>query len=615
MAQSDFLKGPNAVHPEDPSAVGSRNSLNRDGRDEYVEARLVVDEEVDKIINHIQAKLPPEVLQDLHVMGNIKSYLHTYFNQSYQNMINRYLTTVEDEMSKKMRDMIDKEEHRTLNRYTPKEIADLVNNIGGPEVFNTSEVEKSMVNIMGHLQGHVQRGTFEFETATVGILAQRTDVGGFVQAENSYTMVKCSFRDNYKKPDKVVDVKLAVNVLDAELISPIIAHQMSTDHLIKEVISTHIQDLVEKEVDEINQQLSVEGRPELTTPEALFEKMKAVESYTDDPDGDASKRYQFLPEAYMERMAHITGELNVESFDSMGIVEMLDRLLKDEHIRTRGWNTAVNNMTSILDTSRMGYQYVQNSKNARDVILREYEATDVNRLPDERYEIHMRHFDASQLQEEKLAYSAQISEFKREITRLWEVVEQVYQEEKQRSGLKDWNDVVANTIDRDKPSARGGWFQSAAAEEVEEAPERVWNEITFVQRKLTTLEEMNQTYDLTISEFKQRFLLIRRRMEEIFEARFPDHRVIIEQRLNFLETEFLTFMSVVNPYHVQPGLLVEIDITSIKRLRITIKGITNVLNEFLLGISKGFTDRSVDEFTRRRSTVSDVVGAFESADA
>ena len=73
----NFQTGPKMVHPEQPSAVGSRNSLNRDGRDEYSEARLVIDEEVDKILNHVQDRLPPEVLADLSVMGTVKSNLHT----------------------------------------------------------------------------------------------------------------------------------------------------------------------------------------------------------------------------------------------------------------------------------------------------------------------------------------------------------------------------------------------------------------------------------------------------------------------------------------------------------------------------------------------------------
>jgi len=108
MASEDIIThGPNVIHPEIPSAVGSRNSLNRHNRDEYSEARVVVDEEVDKILNHLHAKLPPEVTTRLEVMGGIKGKLHSYYNQSLQNMLNRYVTTVEDEMGKKVRDLVD----------------------------------------------------------------------------------------------------------------------------------------------------------------------------------------------------------------------------------------------------------------------------------------------------------------------------------------------------------------------------------------------------------------------------------------------------------------------------------------------------------------------------
>ena len=53
----------NIIHPEKPGAIGSRNSTYRDGRNEYQEATLVIDEEVDKILNHIQKFLIPKNLQ------------------------------------------------------------------------------------------------------------------------------------------------------------------------------------------------------------------------------------------------------------------------------------------------------------------------------------------------------------------------------------------------------------------------------------------------------------------------------------------------------------------------------------------------------------------------
>ena len=598
----DYHQGPKMVHPEEPSAVGSRNSLNRDGRDEYVEARQIVDEEVDKILNHVQSKLPPEVLQELNVMGNIKSTLHSYFNQSFQNMINRYLTTVEDEMSKKVRDLVDKEEHSALNRYTPREIAALVSSIGGSETFNTGEVEKSMVNIMGHLQGHVQRGVYEVEARTTNILMRRTDVGGFVRGENAYSVVKCSFRDSYRKPDTVRDIKLAINVLDSELISPIVPHQMLTEHLIKTVIADHIQAMVEREVNEINQQLTLEGRPAPTDSEGLFEKMKAVENYTDDEQSENSKRYQFFSRTLLDRIEGIGAEVAKIDFDPLSVRESISKFIGDEKLRTRGWYTAINSITSILDTSRMGYQHIHNFKNARHLQVREYQETDIARLPDERYEIDLKYYDPRQIQEEKIAYSAQLVEFRREIMRLWNVVEQIYQEEKSNRNIKDWDSLLESTVERNKPEKRRGWFQPAGeiAEEQEEEI-KAWNEVTFVQRRLTSLEEMNQTNIHIVDDFKRRFAIMRERLAQIFELNYPDHRVIVEQRLNYLEDQFLQFMSKVNPFHVQPGLLLEVTITSIKRGQITIKGMANVLNEYLLGISKGFTDRALT--MHRRSNI------------
>jgi len=608
---SDFRKGPNAVHPETPSSVGSRNSLNRDGRDEYVESRLVIDEEVDKILNHIHSKLPPEVLEEISVQGNIKSYLHTYFNQSLQNMLNRYLTTAEDEMGKKIRDLIDKDEHANLNRYTPREIAMLLNNIGGPELFNTEEVEKSIVNIMGHLQGHTQRGVFEFEATSNSLLLQKTDVGGFINGDNMYSVIKASFRDNYEKPEEVVDIKLAINILDSELISPIVMHQTVTDHLIKDVIATHIHSLIDKEIEEINNQLKLEGRTELSNEEGIFEKFKAVENYTDDDEAENSKRYRLLPKNFLDALENLSSEVNTlaDDYDPITVKQGILRMLDENHIRTRGWFTAINAITAILDTSKMGYQHVENFKSARRLIIREYEETDPALLPDERYEITMRYYDPRQIREDKVAYHKQLLEFQREVMRLWDLVEEVYKEEKASHGRRDWKDVVNATIDRDKVSRGSSWFQGSTQGDGEtEAP--VWNEVTFVQRELHSLEEKNRTYEEMEQDFNERFRILRRRLSEIFEMRFPAHRMLIEQRLRFLESEFLRFSSQINPYHVQPGLLLELTLSSIKRKKITIQGMTNVLTEFLSGISKGFSDRAMSQHDRYRSTVTEGLGSF-----
>jgi len=58
----------------------------------------------------------------------------------------------------------------------------------------------------------------------------------------------------------------------------------------------------------------------------------------------------------------------------------------------------------------------------------------------------------------------------------------------------------------------------------------------------------------------------------------------------------------------------DVDITSIKRKKVTLDAMANVLNEFLSGVSKGFSDAAFASFSRRRSTVrEDINQSFSSA--
>lgn len=153
-------------------------------------------------------------------------------------MFNRYMVTAEDEMVKKVRNFIDREEMKVVDRYTPKEIANLLDQVGGADKFNTGEIEKSIVNMYGHLQGHVQRGVNDLETLTNSLLRQKTDVGAFVRGQNAYAIVKCAFKDNLAKPKTVTDVKLSINILDTELISPIFHYQSTVEYIIKDLCQT-----------------------------------------------------------------------------------------------------------------------------------------------------------------------------------------------------------------------------------------------------------------------------------------------------------------------------------------------------------------------------------------
>lgn len=611
MARDEFPRGPNLFHPEKPSAVGSRNSLIQEGRDKHTEAKLIINEEIDKILNHVHDKLPPEVLVKMDVMGTIKDKLYNYVNQSYTNMFNRYMVTMEDEMQKKTRDFIDKEEYRSLARYTPREIAELLDKIGGMDKFNSGETDKSIINMYGHLQGHIQRGINDLENETNSLLRQKTDVGAFVRGENAYSIVKCSFKDNKFKPKTVTDVKLSINILDSELISPIFHYQVTIDFLIRDLISKHILDLIDREIEKLKDELVDEGKPELTDTEVIFEKINRVENYTDDDaESEDSKRYTYMAKRLMDRVSGLRAEIAFNEFDALNIRENIKKIIDNENIRNRGFNTAINSITSILDTSKMGYQYIENLKNARKVVIKEYEDVIEDNLPDERYQIAMSFFDQEQLIVERDAFDLQMSELLKELDKVWDVLMTIYQEQKPRErGIGDFEDLYNkyySKIVKNKKREFTDWE--------EEEVDKVWDEITFIRPELSEVEKLNKTFLHEKIYGKNKIIIMKKRLQKIWGHENPITRVVMEERINFLEEKFDEFSHKINPYHLQPGLLLDIDITSVKKKKSTLYGMANVLNEFLHGISKGFQDAAFASFARRRSTVrADLEMHFESA--
>jgi hypothetical protein len=610
MGAIDLPKSPNVFHPEKPSAVGSRNSLAQEYRDQQSEVNQLLEEETNKVIHHLSARLPKDVLERLDVMGGLKEKLYNYFNQNFQNMFNRYMVTSEDEMVKKVRNFIDKEETKVLARYTPKEIADLLDAVGGADKFNTGEIEKSIVNMYGHLQGHVQRGVNELETHTNSILRQKTDTGAFVRGENAYSIVKCAFKDNLLKPKTVSDVKLSVNILDSELISPIFHYQVTVEYLIKDLLSKHLVDTIDHTIEQVKDERVDQGLEELSDSEIIFSKIGQVPNFTDDElDNPKSKRYANVAKMVMEKINGLRAEIEPETFDQLNLRENIKKIVDIENIRNRGFNTAINSITSILDTSKMGYQYIENLKNAREVIIREYEDTDVAHLPDERYQIKLRYFDNAQLTEDRKAYDVQVKSFETEILHLWDTLEVIYQDSKSFWKITDFQDLAKKNKPRIKKL-----IKDKTGEPLYEDIAKVWDEISFVNVGETEVERSNRTFLFEKDRIRERIIIMRDKMKTMYDYLYPIERRVMEKRLAFLEREYYRFEYSINPYHLQPGILLDVDITSIKRKKATLDAMANVLNEFLSGVSKGFADAAFASFSRRRSTVrEDLAQSFASA--
>jgi hypothetical protein len=605
MSLAQFPKSPNKVHPTEPNAVGSRNSLAQEGRDKVAEAGLIIDESTDKVINQLITKLPEEVLVKLDVMGGLKEKLYNYINQTYVNMFNRYTVTMEDEFVKKVREFVDKEESKGLARYTPRELTEILDKVGGSDKFNTGEVEKSMVNMFGHLQGHIVRGMNDLETETNSILRQKTDVGAFVRGENAYAILKCIFKDNEYRPKYVYDVKLSINILDSELISPMYHYQVTVESLLKDAIQKHIHDLINRQIDQLKEELVDQGKGELSGSEVMFEKVKRIENFTDDSkDDEKSRRYTILAKKFLDKIEGLRAVIDQDEYDPLNIRENIKHIIDEENIRNRGYNTAINSLTSILDTSKLGYQVCDNLKNARICHIREYEELDTAVLPDERYGIRLAYYDQNQLHEVVKEYDRQMDGFLREVHQLGDIVEAHYQSTKRFRSLKDVDDLAKRLMSRE-------WLRKRDSERQD--PSYVtWDEVGELYCENTFVEKSNRTYEDRIRYLKNRLRKMKEILQKMHGYQNPIERVILDERLDFLIKRFNEFTYQVNPHHIQPGLIVDINVTTIKRKQYMLKGMANVLNEFLYGVSRGFADAAFAQFKRRRSTVrADIEQSFK----
>jgi len=219
-------------------------------------------------------------------------------------------------------------------------------------------------------------------------------------------------------------------------------------------------------------------------------------------------------------------------------------------------------------------------------------------LPDERYQIKLKYFDNAQLIEERKAYDVQVKSFEVEVQHLWDVLELVYEDKKMFKRVTDYNDLAK--IYKNKIRRK---IKDKTGDPLYEDIDKVWDEISFVEPAETQVEKMNRTYVFDKDKIGKKLALMQDKLQNMYGYRYPVQRRVIEERLQFLQQEFNKFDYLINPYHIQPGLLLDVDITSIKRKKATLDGMANVLNEFLHGISKGFQDAAFASFSRRRSTV------------
>ena len=238
----------------------------------------------------------------------------------------------------------------------------------------------------------------------------------------------------YQTKEYVATIKLGATTPSFDLETEIDA-EYPTEHITEEL---------DKVVENMKNERIEQGLDEMTDGELIFAKMNHVTDFTDDNiDSPKSRRYDIIAKDLMDRIQDLRAEIDPATFDQLNIRENLKNIIDIENIRNRGFNTAINSLTSILDTSKMGYQYIENLKNARELILREYEDTDAAHLPDERYQIRLKYYDNAQLLNEREAYRVQLASFATEVEHLWDVLHTDYDDSKRFKRVADFEDLAA----------------------------------------------------------------------------------------------------------------------------------------------------------------------------
>lgn len=589
---SDYQKKEtDQIHPEQPGAIGSRNSLFRNERDEYQEASVVVDEEVDKILNHIGSKLPPEVLNKLDVMGSIKDKLHNYYNQTVQNMQNRYLVTVEDELVKKYQNLVEEEEQLQLNRYTPKQIGQLIEQLGDADLFTTNREEQSIAQIYEKLQKNLTRSFAELQSQTNEVLNKKDGIGSFIRKNNAYTIAKCSVKNNLEKPKTVLDLKLAVNILDSELITPIYHYQKSAKELLKETVSSHIHSLIDQKIEALNIERSQMGQPQLNQNEIISEKFQELENLipfdhsSDDPD---SGQYEFIAKRFFDSLDDIESNSVTEN-EQNDLRYHIQNIIEREDIQNQGFDKVVSTLTRILDNSRSSYQYINNYKNARVCVLQEYAPENGEDLPDENFSLRLSYLTYEQIKQLRRAYDIQALEIEGEIDQTARVIEQIQtlhnNKNNKKTKIRTYKDISREILGRFKRTSEDGDEEKPSDDY--DLEDNLWYEISF-SRPEQNNSNKSTTYSQFSNDLKQKIKLLKQKVFNIFENQHPKERFILEERINFLEDSFQSFSSQVNPHHLQQGLVLEVNIRSIKRKQTTMGLMSNVLNEFIEQVSKNY---------------------------
>jgi hypothetical protein len=365
------------------------------------------------------------------------------------------------------------------------------------------------------------------ENHTNTILRHSSGTGAPMYGDDAYTVLKCAFMDNVFKPRTVMDIQLVVNILDSALTGYRFYNYAAVKYLIKDIVCKRIFEGINREIDDSGEQLA---------GQTLAERITALCSEID--PADASIGEEIKKPAYIEQ------------------------------IRNLGFGMAVNSLVAMLDGAQMGCQFIEYHENRRELVLREYEDTDASGLPDERYRIRLRYLDKIRLSEARNEYDVQLSKFEKDVQQLWDLLEVIYRDSKSIFKVHDFEDLVKKNVSRVKVLLGNNAVEAYKGGD----------------------EFSHTTGGTEKDRARIRIARMHERIKNMYDSLKPNERRVMEDRLTWLEKEYARLDQIINPHQLQEGLLLKLDITSIKQKKTTVNSIAAVLDEFLYKATSDFRD-------------------------
>ncbi|MCL2194041.1 MAG: hypothetical protein FWB78_11705, partial [Treponema sp.] len=429
-----------------------------------------------------------------------------------------------------------------LYEYIERNYNELLNRLSHGGAGGFRRTHKEVGNLLGSMDGVDRFNTGEIEKFAPaeswdhleahanGILMAKSDAAAFVPVENTCNVLSCVFKDNACKPKTVTDVKLSLNIPEYDLIPPSVRHKATALYLIGKIICGHLSKGIDREA------------------HAVIGKAASDSS---SPSEEAKPSQGELAGRILERSM----EKAVPSPDPQDMARNIAAKAMLESTRRHGFDGAFALFVSVLADCGLDYQVVEKLASAEggyDVAIREYEDTDIAALPDECFALRLRYFDQIRLDRERRAYDTAVGNFDAALGHFRDLLEVIYQDSKSIFKVNDFDDLAKKNRNRTKAKVESG-----------------------VEKDGVLLG-------------RNGLAQVRDRMRTVCEYLNPAERRISEERLAFLEKEYARFECMINPYRIQPGILLDVDVSSIKRKKTTLNSMSKALNEFLKGLSNVF---------------------------